>query len=136
MRSPYIANHINIILAALCKLHSLYVDYNVVAVFKYFIKRLLKFKKCFFVHNIIRIYIFTFKKKIFSFNRRNIYNFSQAVLCYVPQWLWNMWEGGLINALVMGMNHGLDHEDNIQKKKSMLMVYLMQYRKVNLFIYL
>lgn len=47
-----------------------------------------------------------------------------------------MWEGGLINALVMGMNHGLDHEDNIQKKKSTLMVYLMQYRKVNLFIYL
>lgn len=76
------------------------------------------------------------ERKIFPLNQRNIYNFSQAVLCYVPQWLWNMWEGGLINALVMGMNHGLDHEDNIQKKKSMLMVYLMQYRKVNLFIYL
>ena len=41
-----------------------------------------------------------------------------------------MCEGGLINALVMGMNHGLDREENIDKKKSMLMVYLMQYRKV------
>ena len=51
-------------------------------------------------------------------------------MCYIPQWLWNMSEGGLINALVMGMNHGLDREENIEKKKSMLMVYLMQYRKV------
>lgn len=65
-----------------------------------------------------------------SISQPNIHNFSQAVLCYVPQWLWNMCEGGLINALVMGMNHSLDCEENIQKKKSMLMVYLMQYRKV------
>ncbi|XP_076477434.1 optic ganglion reduced isoform X2 [Bombus vancouverensis nearcticus] len=62
--------------------------------------------------------------------------FFQAVLCYVPQWLWNMCEGGLINALVMGMNHSLDCEENIQKKKSMLMVYLMQYRKThNTYVY-
>lgn len=42
-----------------------------------------------------------------------------------------MWEGGLINALVMGMNHGLDHEENINKKKSMLMDYLMNHIKVS-----
>ncbi|XP_031828886.1 optic ganglion reduced [Nomia melanderi] len=53
--------------------------------------------------------------------------FFQAIMCYVPQWLWNMWEGGLINALVMGMNHGLDQEENIQKKKSALMDYVMSH---------
>ncbi|XP_033330436.2 optic ganglion reduced [Megalopta genalis] len=55
--------------------------------------------------------------------------FFQAVMCYVPQWLWNMWEGGLINALVMGMNHGLDQDENIQKKKSVLTDYLMTHIK-------
>lgn len=62
--------------------------------------------------------------------------FFQALLCYVPQWLWNMWEGGLISALVMGMNHGLDKEENIQKKKSVLMDYLLNHiRTHNMYVY-
>ncbi|XP_076246138.1 optic ganglion reduced [Calliopsis andreniformis] len=62
--------------------------------------------------------------------------FFQAVMCYVPQWLWNMWEGGLINALLMGMNHGLDVEENIQKKKSVLMDYLINHIKChNMYVY-
>lgn len=56
---------------------------------------------------------------------------QQACLCYVPQWLWNMWEGGLISTLVMGMNHGLDKQENIKKKKSVLMDYLMNHIRVS-----
>ncbi|XP_043274667.1 innexin inx1 [Venturia canescens] len=52
--------------------------------------------------------------------------FFQAILCYVPQWLWNIWEGGLISTLVMGMNHGLDQE-KISKKKTILMDYLVSH---------
>ncbi|XP_034195874.1 optic ganglion reduced [Osmia lignaria lignaria] len=62
--------------------------------------------------------------------------FFQACLCYVPQWLWNMWEGGLISKLVMGMNHGLDKQENIRKKKSVLMDYLMNHiRSHNMYVY-
>lgn len=52
------------------------------------------------------------------------------MLCYVPQWLWNIWEGGLINNLVMGMNHGLDDQEEISKKKGMLMDYLVSHIRV------
>ncbi|CAK9813511.1 Innexin inx1 [Anthophora plagiata] len=57
--------------------------------------------------------------------------FFQAVLCYIPQWLWNMWEGGLISSLVMGMNHCLECEDSIKKKQDMLMDYLILYKKTH-----
>ncbi|KAG7209562.1 hypothetical protein KM043_015639 [Ampulex compressa] len=62
--------------------------------------------------------------------------FFQAILCYIPQWLWNCWEGGLMNALVMGMNHGLDQEENITKKKNVLMNYLISHIKShNMYVY-
>ncbi|XP_053989360.1 innexin inx1 [Hylaeus anthracinus] len=57
--------------------------------------------------------------------------FFQAVMCYVPQWLWNMWEGGLANALVMGMNHGLDREANIHQKKCVLMDYIINHKQTH-----
>ncbi|CAK9821465.1 Innexin inx1 [Anthophora retusa] len=57
--------------------------------------------------------------------------FFQAVLCYIPQWLWNMWEGGLISSLVMGMNHCLECKDSIKKKQNMLMDYLILYKKTH-----
>lgn len=60
----------------------------------------------------------------------SIVNDRQAIACYVPQWLWNMWEGGLINTLVMGMNHGLDHKEEISKKKGILMDYLVSHIRV------
>ncbi|KOC65365.1 Innexin inx1 [Habropoda laboriosa] len=57
--------------------------------------------------------------------------FFQAVLCYIPQWLWNMWEGGLIGSLVMGMNHCLECKDSIEAKTNMLMDYLILYKKTH-----
>ncbi|XP_015599425.1 innexin inx1 [Cephus cinctus] len=62
--------------------------------------------------------------------------FFQAIFCYVPQWLWNAWEGGLINTLVMGMNHGLCREDEKIKKKKILMDYLMKHvKRHNMYAY-
>ncbi|KAK2584024.1 hypothetical protein KPH14_006480 [Odynerus spinipes] len=55
--------------------------------------------------------------------------FFQAILCYIPQWFWNLWEGGLINTLVMGMNCGVDKPENIKKKKNLLMEYLLTHIK-------
>lgn len=40
-----------------------------------------------------------------------------------------------MQALVMGMNHGMDNEDNIAKKKSSLMDYLMGHIRVIADIY-
>lgn len=57
--------------------------------------------------------------------------FFQGMLCYVPQWLWNIWEGGLMSTLVMGMNHGLEHEDTLKKKKSILMNYLQSHKRTH-----
>ncbi|XP_012538834.1 innexin inx1 [Monomorium pharaonis] len=62
--------------------------------------------------------------------------FFQAVLCYIPQWLWSVWEGGLMRALVMGMNCGMESKDNIVKKKNALMDYLMMHiRNHNTYVY-
>ncbi|XP_024887337.1 innexin inx1 [Temnothorax curvispinosus] len=62
--------------------------------------------------------------------------FFQAVLCYIPQWLWGFWEGGLMQALVMGMNYGMDSEENLKKKKGALMDYLMMHiRNHNTYVY-
>lgn len=55
----------------------------------------------------------------------------QALFCYVPQWLWNNWEGGLMQALVMGLNYGIDEKENIEKKKNTLMEYLRLHIKVS-----
>ncbi|XP_025988274.1 innexin inx1 [Solenopsis invicta] len=62
--------------------------------------------------------------------------FFQAVMCYVPQWLWKAWEGGLIEALAKGMNYGIDSKENLTKKKSLVMDYLMMHiRNHNTYVY-
>ncbi|XP_020296871.1 innexin inx1 [Pseudomyrmex gracilis] len=62
--------------------------------------------------------------------------FFQALFCYVPQWLWNNWEGGLMQALVMGLNYGIDEKENIEKKKNTLMEYLRLHIKChNTYVY-
>lgn len=59
-----------------------------------------------------------------------IVGYLQALLCYLPHWLWTIWEGGLMKSLVMGMNHGLKEEEEVSKKKGMLMNYLLSHIKV------
>ncbi|XP_051153950.1 innexin inx1 [Leptopilina boulardi] len=62
--------------------------------------------------------------------------FFQAILCYLPHYIWKIWEGNLIRSLVMGLNHGLEEEETITKKKDNLMNYLMTHIKChNSYVY-
>ncbi|RZF46448.1 hypothetical protein LSTR_LSTR012523 [Laodelphax striatellus] len=55
--------------------------------------------------------------------------FFQAILCYTPKWLWDAWEGGLMRAVVMGLNQGLCTEEDRCKKKKALIDYLLRHIK-------
>ena len=57
--------------------------------------------------------------------------FFQAMLCYTPKWIWDAWEGGLMNTIVMGLNIGVCEEDVKTNKKKMLLDYLLRHVKVN-----
>ncbi|KAK0171969.1 hypothetical protein PV328_005353 [Microctonus aethiopoides] len=62
--------------------------------------------------------------------------FFQAMFCYLPQWLWQISEGGLASTLVTGLNHCLEPEESIAKKKSVLMNYLSAHIKThNMYVY-
>ncbi|XP_011300258.1 innexin inx1 isoform X1 [Fopius arisanus] len=62
--------------------------------------------------------------------------FFQAMFCYLPQWLWNIWEGGLASTLVMGLNHGLESQESISTKKGVLMDYLVTHiKRHNMYVY-
>lgn len=59
--------------------------------------------------------------------------FFQAILCYTPKWMWDAWEGGLMKSLVMGLNIGICHEKEKNKKKKVLIDYLLRHVKVSSF---
>ncbi|XP_043229493.1 innexin shaking-B-like [Amphibalanus amphitrite] len=50
--------------------------------------------------------------------------FFQAMLFYIPRWLWKHWEGGKIHALLMDMDIGLVADVEKKQKKKMLLDYL------------
>lgn len=50
--------------------------------------------------------------------------FFQAMLFYIPRWLWKHWEGGKIHALLLDMDIGLVSEAEKKQKKKMLLDYL------------
>lgn len=56
--------------------------------------------------------------------------FFQAILFYVPRFLWKMWEGGLLDTITMGMHIGVIKEDAKNAKKSVLLDYMTRtYRR-------
>ncbi|XP_066999441.1 innexin inx1 [Anabrus simplex] len=55
--------------------------------------------------------------------------FFQAVMCYVPKWLWDCWEGGLLRTIIMGLNIGMCKEEDKCKKKKALIEYLLKHVK-------
>ncbi|XP_012253963.1 innexin inx1 [Athalia rosae] len=62
--------------------------------------------------------------------------FFQAVMCYIPQWLWNTWENGFMRALIMGLNRGLCAEAEKCKKKSKMIDYILKHRtRHNQYVY-
>ncbi|KAL1131838.1 hypothetical protein AAG570_011449 [Ranatra chinensis] len=56
--------------------------------------------------------------------------FFQAMLCYTPKWLWDAWEGGLMRTLVMGLNVPLCDQKEKEKKKKIILDYLLRHVKV------
>lgn len=50
--------------------------------------------------------------------------FFQAILFYVPRWLWKNWEAGKIQALMMDLDLGIISEVEKRQKKKLLLDYL------------
>lgn len=55
--------------------------------------------------------------------------FFQAMMTYTPKYLWDMWEGGLMRTIVMGLNVGMISEDDKEKKKKTLIDYMLRHIK-------
>ena len=53
-----------------------------------------------------------------------LYLFFQAVLFYIPRWLWKNWEAGKITALMMDLDIGVVSEVEKKQKKKLLLDYL------------
>lgn len=54
--------------------------------------------------------------------------FFQAVLFYIPRWLWKNWEGGKIQALMIDLNIGVYSDTEKKQKKKLLTEYLWDSR--------
>ena len=50
--------------------------------------------------------------------------FFQAILFYVPRWLWKNWEAGKIHALMMDLDIGVVQDVEKRQKKRLLLDYL------------
>ena len=53
----------------------------------------------------------------------------QAILFYVPRWLWKNWEAGKIHALMMDLDIGVVQDVEKRQKKRLLLDYLTDNRK-------
>lgn len=57
--------------------------------------------------------------------------FLQAMMCYTPKMLWDAFEGDLLKTIVMGLNIGVCHAEEKDKKKDAIIGYLLMYEKVS-----
>lgn len=55
--------------------------------------------------------------------------FFQALACYTPKFLWDLFEGGLMRTLVMGLNFGICPEEEKCAKKQVILDYLTRHVK-------
>ncbi|KAJ8921851.1 hypothetical protein NQ315_008483 [Exocentrus adspersus] len=55
--------------------------------------------------------------------------FFQALACYTPKVLWDLFENNLMKTLVMGLNIGVCPEEEKSKKKEVILEYLMKHVK-------
>lgn len=58
--------------------------------------------------------------------------FFQGMLCYVPKWIWDAQEGGLMSTLVMGLHSGLGTEREKEKQKKILVNYMLTHIRVSI----
>ncbi|KFM65493.1 Innexin inx2, partial [Stegodyphus mimosarum] len=52
--------------------------------------------------------------------------FLQAMLFYVPRYLWKMWEGGRIRALILGLNSPIMSYEKKEENRKILVEYLTE----------
>ncbi|XP_028029722.1 innexin inx1 [Bombyx mandarina] len=57
--------------------------------------------------------------------------FFQAIMCYTPKFLWDAFEGGLLRTIVMGLNIGVCHQDEKEKKKDVIIDYLLRHERTH-----
>ena len=50
--------------------------------------------------------------------------YIQAILFYIPRWLWKNWEAGKIHALMMDLDIGVVQDVEKRQKKRLLLDYL------------
>ncbi|XP_045503945.1 innexin inx1 [Colias croceus] len=55
--------------------------------------------------------------------------FFQAIMCYTPKYLWDAFEGGLLRTIVMGLNIGICHAEEKEKKKDVIIGYLIRHER-------
>ncbi|XP_050357652.1 innexin inx1 [Nymphalis io] len=57
--------------------------------------------------------------------------FFQAIMCYTPKYLWDAFEGGLLRTIVMGLNIGVCHAEEKEKKKEVIINYLIRHERTH-----
>lgn len=58
--------------------------------------------------------------------------FLQGMLCYLPKWIWERYEGGLMSTLVMGMQNGLGDPRDTEKQIKILVHYMKTHMGVSM----
>lgn len=57
--------------------------------------------------------------------------FLQAGLCYIPKFVWNASEGGLMKTIAEGLNPGLHREDEVSSRKKVIIDYIVKHIRVS-----
>lgn len=58
--------------------------------------------------------------------------FLQAGLCYIPKFVWNASEGGLMKTIAEGLNPGLHKEDEVSSRKKVIIDYIVKHIRVSI----
>uniref|UniRef100_A0A0P4W3U5 Innexin n=1 Tax=Scylla olivacea TaxID=85551 RepID=A0A0P4W3U5_SCYOL len=57
--------------------------------------------------------------------------FFQAALCYIPKFVWNNCEGGLMHTIGEGLNPGLHKEDEVSSRKKVIIDYIVKHIRMH-----
>lgn len=57
--------------------------------------------------------------------------FFQAALCYVPKFVWNNCEGGLMHTIGEGLNPGLHKEEDVSSRKKVIIDYIVKHIRMH-----
>lgn len=72
------------------------------------------------------------KKRIKECNEKPGFIF-QAVACYLPKFIWDKFEGGLLRTIVMGLNIAICPEGEKTAKKGAILDYITKHIRVSVY---